>query len=119
MTFFFYISTNLKQRQSSATQMQKKHRQQLEAFHRKREAIIAAKNEQMIAQSVNKVLPHIFYLYLCIALKVLKGVITGHNISHMSVTNNPDYFKGFTNIENATRHPVSMKDKKFKTLGII
>jgi len=52
------------QRQSGAAQRRKKRRQHCEALHREREAAIAAKNEQTIAQSVNKVSPHIFYLYL-------------------------------------------------------
>jgi len=54
----------LEQRQSGAAQKRKKRRQQHEAIHREREAAIAAKNEQTIAQSVNKVSPHIFHLYL-------------------------------------------------------
>ena len=47
------------------------------------------------------------------------SAITGHNTSHISVTNNPEYFKGFTDIENATGHPVSMEDERFKALGTI
>jgi len=45
------------------------------------------------------------------------SAITGHKTSHISVSNNPDYFKGFTDIENETGRPVSMNDQRFKALG--
>jgi len=45
------------------------------------------------------------------------SAFTGHNTSHIYVTNNPHYFKGFTDIENATGRPVNMNDERFKALG--
>jgi len=45
----------LERRQDGAAQKRKKRRQQHEAFHREREAAIAAKNEQTIAQSVSPI----------------------------------------------------------------